>query len=81
MRPHQQAQQFMDAKRATNKCSKFKYTVEVQHGDGTHCIFHNAYCQLKKFDKVEMLLVYTEHCGYHNFYVEDLELWRKYQSV
>jgi hypothetical protein len=84
MTPRQQAQEYMDNKYSTNLSSKFKYTVQVNHGDGSVFIFQNAYTELKKFGElkdVEMLLVYTEHCGYYNFYIEDLEFWRKTKWV
>ena len=67
----------MERKRSSNHCSKFKWVVEVLHGDGTHLLFQNAFASIEKFNDQEMLLVYTEHCGYYAFYLEDLVVWRK----
>ena len=66
----------MEKKRKTNRCFDFQYTVTVQHQDGSFFYLPNAFVEEKKFGDFEMLLVYTEHCGYYAFYVDDLEHWR-----
>jgi hypothetical protein len=79
MTEHQQALEYMNNKRSKNTCNKFKYIVQINHGDGSVFVLHNAYLEIKLFGKFEMLLVYTEHCGYHAFYMDDLEFWRKFK--
>lgn len=78
---YDQALAMMNKRRKTLKCMDFKHTVEIQHGDGSHFLLHDAILEKKKFGKFEMLLVFTEHCGYHAFYCDDLEFWRKYKIV
>ena len=78
---HDLALQKMESKRSSNRCPMFKWVVEVLHGDGTHCFFQSAFTAIEKFRGQEMLLVYTEHCGYYAFYLEDLEIWRKLKQV
>lgn len=77
MTEYQQALEYMESKRSKNTCSKFEYIIQINHGDGSVFVFHNAYLEIKQFGKFEMLLVYTEHCGYYAFYSTDIELWRK----
>lgn len=73
-----EAVDYMNAQRATNTCDKFKYTVKIGHRDGSLFLLENAYFEEKVFGQFEMLLVYTEHCGYFPFYLDDLEYWRTY---
>ena len=75
----QQAQDYMNKKRAKNTCDKFKYSVKVVHQDGSFFFFESAYIEEKKFGDFDMLLVYSEHCGYMHFYKDDLESWRVYK--
>ena len=53
----------------------FKHTVLIQHGDGSHFTLINATHEYKAYGKTELLLVWTEHCGYFYFFTEDLEQW------
>ena len=53
----------------------FRHTVLIQHGDGSYFVLPNATAACKKYGKVELLLVWTEHCGYFYFFIEDLERW------
>jgi len=63
------------------RCGDFQHTVEILHGDHSHFLFQNAIVEIKKFDKAKMLLVWTEHCGCHAFFVEDLEWFRQYKQI
>ena len=76
-----EAQELMEKRRPTLRCNMFKYTVEVLHGDYSHFVFQNASCKIRKIQNHDMLLVWTEHCGYHAFFCEDLEYWRKYTYI
>jgi len=75
------AQEILEARRPTLRCDMFNYVVEVCHGDRSHFLFQNANLRKQKVDGHEMLLIWTEHCGYHAFFCEDLEWWRKYNVV
>ena len=68
----------MEKKDSELLCTDFKNTVEVTHGDYSHFIFQNAFYTIKKFDNNEMFLVWTEHCNFHAFFLEDLIWWREY---
>ena len=74
-----QAVKYMESKREKNTCSMFKYSIKIVHGDGSIFLLENVYVEELKFGKSNMLLVYTEHCGYFAFYMEDLEDWRIYK--
>lgn len=76
-----EAQKLMEIRRHTLRCNMFNYTVEVLHGDHSHFVFQNATCKVRLIQKHRMLLVWTEHCGYHAFFTDDLEFWRKYETV
>ena len=71
----------MLGKNITCKNNRFKYTIKVIHQDGSLFVFENAFVELKKEKKCELLLIYTEHCGYHYFYINDLESWRKFTTI
>lgn len=71
------AQEILEARRPTLRCDMFNYLVIVRHADGSHFVFHNADVRKQKVDSHEMLLVWTEHCGYHAFFCEDLDGWTK----
>ena len=73
---HRQALDKMYAQRDTLKCTDFKSTVEITHGDGSHFLLKNAIATEERFGDIEMLLVYTEHCGYFAFFREDVEFYR-----
>ena len=73
MKTYQKALEYMNKKRNKNTVPDFAYAVKVLHGDGSVLFFENAFVEEKKFDNFEMVLVYTEHCGYHAFFKEDLE--------
>lgn len=72
---------YMEEKDADMKCNNFTHTVEVSHQDGSHFLFQNAIMDYKTFGEMKMLLVWTEHCGYHFFFIDDLTHWRKYSIV
>jgi hypothetical protein len=48
--------------------SPFNWIVQVVHMDGTSLVFHNACARTWK----GKLFVWTEHCGSHYFYLDDL---------
>lgn len=75
------AQEILEARRPTLTCDMFNYTVEIAHQDWSHFVFQNADWEERTIDNCPMLLVWTEHCGYHAFFCEDLEFWRKYKTV
>lgn len=77
----EKAHEVLNARRPTLRCNMFNYTVEVLHGDHSHFVFQNATCRIRKIYEHDMLLVWTEHCGYHAFFLEDLEFWRKYEVL
>ena len=62
-------------------CMDFDYVVEISHQDGSHFFFHNAKMEEIIIDNIEFVFVWAEHCGYHAFFVEDLEHWRKYEHI
>ena len=72
---------YMEQKDVALKCSNFKNTVEVLHGDGSHFIYQNAILKIKKFSNIEMLLIWTEHCGCHVFFFDDVTLYREYKPL
>ncbi len=76
-----EAQELMVKRRVTLRCGMFIHVVEIHHGDGSHIIFQNATAKIRKIQGHRMLLVWTEHCGYHAFFCEDLEFWRKYDTI
>ena len=75
------AQELMENRRITRWCNMFSYVVEISHHDGSHLIFQNATSKIRWIHGQRMLLVWTEHCGYHVFFTEDLEMWRKYETI
>lgn len=75
------AQEILEARRPTLRCGMFNHMVEIHHGDGSHFTFHNATVKKQKVDGFEMLLVWTEHCGYHAFFCADLEGWAKFKHA
>ncbi len=75
------AQEILEARRPTLRCNMFNHVVEIAHGDGSHFNFQNANMKIRKIQGHRMLLVWTEHCGYHAFFCEDLEFWRKYDTI
>jgi hypothetical protein len=72
---------YLETKDVTLLTHKFDCMVEIQHGDGSHFFLHNAFVKEKLFDGVKFLLVWTEHCGYYYFFIEDLEHWIKYKQI
>jgi hypothetical protein len=62
-------------------CFDFPHTVEVLHSDRSHFLFKNAKMEAVHVENVPFLFVWTEHCGYHAFFQEDLEWWTKYEDV
>jgi len=69
-----QATQNRMAERAkTIDLSDFNGIVQVVHQDASMMLFHHAFAEV--FDN-RMLLVFTEHCGYHAFHLDDLEFYR-----
>ncbi len=76
-----EANEYMEAKDASLKCNDFPNTVEVHHEDGSHFVFQNARTERTTIGKYELLLVWTEHCGYIAFFMDDLEFWKRYQQV
>jgi hypothetical protein len=77
----QQANEYMEAKDKSLQCTDFPFMVEVAHSDGSRFMFHNARTERTTFNGFEMLLVWTEHCGYHAFFMDDLDFWRPYKIV
>lgn len=71
------AQKILEDRRPTLRCDMFNYVVIVRHYDGSHFIFHNADVKKQKVRGNDMLLIWTEHCGYHAFFCEDLHGWTK----
>lgn len=62
-------------------CMDFHHTVEILHGDYSHFVFQNAKLEEVDIDGVPFIFVWTEHCGYHAFFKEDLEWWHTYEPV
>jgi hypothetical protein len=56
----------------------FNNLVEIQHGDGSHFLFHNAFMEKANIGGIDFILVWTEHCGYHAFFLEDIERFCQY---
>ena len=77
----EKANVILNAKKLTCHKGLFEHTIEIHHQDGSTFILHNATAKIRLIDKQRMLLVWTEHCGYHAFFCEDLEFWRKYESL
>jgi len=65
----------------TLTCDMFQHTVDIHHQDGSHFLLQNVIVVQTKYGSCDILLVWTEHCGYFYFFVEDLESWRKYTIV
>lgn len=74
---HAQALAMMEKRRKHLRCNDFKHVVIVDHADGSYFVFQNAILERKKIGKFEMVLVFTEHCGYYAFYCDDLEGYHK----
>jgi hypothetical protein len=55
----------------------FPYIVTILHQDGTRLYFHNAQYSEEEVEGVKFIFVWTEHCGYHAFFTEDLAEWRQ----
>lgn len=72
---------YMDEIDSKLQCGEFKHVVEIQHQDGTHLVYHNVIVKEKKFVEMNFLLVWTEHCGYHAFHIDDLERWHVLKQV
>lgn len=56
----------------------FPFYVEIRHSDGSYFRFANAQYIVEVIDDVRFVLVWTEHCGYHAFFQEDLDGWKQY---
>jgi hypothetical protein len=72
-----EAREILELRRPKLRCNMFKYCVIINHGDGSHFVFNNADAIKKKIQGHNMLLIWTEHCGYHAFFCEDLDGWTK----
>lgn len=73
---HARAIDTLNKRCTTLKIGDFKYSVKIHHQDGSTMWFENAFAE--KFE--EWWLVFTEHCGYHAFYADDLEFIRVYKK-
>jgi|FAXJ01.1.fsa_nt_gi hypothetical protein len=71
----------LEKKDAKLQCIDFKHTVEISHQDGSSFLLHNAILERKWYGLCELLLVWTEHCGFFYFFVTDLNAWYKYKIV
>ena len=71
----------LEKKDSKLQCMDFKHTVEISHQDGSHFILQNAIMEKRLYGIHELLLVWTEHCGYFYFFIADLNEWRKYKVV
>jgi phosphoribosylformylglycinamidine (FGAM) synthase-like enzyme len=49
--------------------------------DGSFFEFQNATTARQTIENMVFLFVWTEHCGYHAFFVEDLERWQSLANV
>jgi len=65
------AKKYFEAKRATVSLEEFNGKVMVVHGDGSNMVFHNAFLE----EHAPLILVFTEHCGYFYFYIDDLDMY------
>lgn len=77
--PYKFALEYMESQRVNNTTNKFNNLVKVVHGDGSVFSLESAYTEEKIFNDIEMLLVYTEHCGYFAFYKDDVEHWNEFK--
>jgi hypothetical protein len=75
--PHEMALEYMYSKRKKIICDKFKSFIKLIHCDGSVFSLENVLTEDKVFDNMDMLLVYTEHCGYFAFYKIDLHDWKE----
>jgi hypothetical protein len=73
-------------KRATDELKKrgetldagsFNGAIQVVHQDGSTMFFNYAFAE--EFEK--WWLVFTEHCGHHAFYTDDLSFIRCYGAT
>lgn len=60
--------------------SFFNGLTTVFHNDGSVFIFQYSAMKEVIIENTRFLLVATEHCGYHVFYIDDLMRWRYYES-
>lgn len=72
---YDEALAFMEAQDKMLQCTDFKRTAIISHQDGSHFVLQNAIVVKRKIRDIDMLLVWTEHCGCHAFFVDDLENW------
>jgi len=67
---HQRALDKLEERRKALHAGSFGGgAVQVVHQDGSTMFFHYAFAE--RFE--QWWLVFTEHCGYHAFYNDDLE--------
>lgn len=66
---HEKAQKELNRVGKTLDASSFSGAVQVIHQDGSMMLFNYAF--LVDFDR--WWLVFTEHCGHHAFYKDDIE--------
>ena len=71
------AQAFLAREDENLTCDRFRHTVQINHQDGSTFILHHATVKQKKFGAFDILLVWTEHCGYFYFFLDDVESWYK----
>lgn len=76
-----QAQEVLKIQGANLQCTDFKHIIEITHSDGSHFVFRNAIAKPQIVDGVTMLFVWTEHCGYHVFFYDDLTEWKKRKEL
>ncbi len=77
---HTEVVAYLAEKDKSLTCDKFTGMLNVSHGDGSHFALPNSIIEEKTFGEAEMLLVWTEHCGYFYFFKEDLEHWHYSQE-
>jgi hypothetical protein len=46
--------------------------VQIQLGDGSQCLFHDAF--FIKAPELKEVAIFTEHCGYHIFSLYDTNI-------
>lgn len=66
----------MESVDQTLQCTDFNGSVVVTHQDGSVFKLNNAIGSVRRIDNFDILMVWTEHCGYFSFFVDDLESYK-----
>jgi hypothetical protein len=69
---------YLSERDETLTCDKFTGMLNVSHADGSYFALPNSIVEEKKFGDFDVLLVWTEHCGYFFFFKDDLNRWDYY---